>query len=91
MQVQAVLLCAFGASMLIAALGAAANIYVLVVLCRLHVPISFIWTGMPTYALRLCRELPTSPENARLTRLTKWSVISFLVAMVGAGIAGPMM
>jgi hypothetical protein len=46
---------------------------------------------MPAYLLRICHELPTSPENERLVRLAKSSVIAFLVAIIGAGIAGPML
>jgi hypothetical protein len=86
-----VLLSVFVASMLIAAFGIAANIYVLIALRRRGVRLQSTWTGMPTYALRLCRDLPLSPETNRLVRLAKSAVIAFLVAMIGGGISGPML
>jgi hypothetical protein len=78
-------------SLLIGIFGVVANIIVFTALRRRRVPIKFSMSGAPTYLLRLCRELPTSSENDRLVRLAKWSVIAFLVAMIGAGISGPML
>jgi hypothetical protein len=91
MPVRTVLLSVFIVSMLIAVFGMAANIYVLFALRRRRVRFQSAWAGMPTHALRLCRELPPSPERNRLVRLAKSAVIAFLVAMIGAGISGPML
>jgi hypothetical protein len=81
----------FLVSLLIGLFGLVANIVVRSALRRRGVPIRFLMSGMPTYLLRCCRELPTSLENDRLIRLAKSSVIAFLIAMIGAGILGSML
>jgi hypothetical protein len=58
-------------SLLIGVFAVAANIIVFFALRRRRVPIKYPMSGAPTYLLRLCRELPTSPENERLVRLAK--------------------
>jgi hypothetical protein len=91
MSLRSTLDASFLVSLFIGIFAAAANIGVLTALRRRHVPIKFSISGMPTYLLHLCRQLPTSPENARLVRLAQWSLIAFVVAMIGAGISGPML
>lgn len=81
----------FVVSLTIGLLCMIASIAVLVGPRRRRVQIGFVYSGMPTHLLRLCRELPPSPDNAGLVRLAGWSVIGFLIAMVGAGISGPML
>jgi hypothetical protein len=91
MSPQTGLLTGFLASLLIGIFGGVLTILVRIGLRRRRVPIRFGMSGMPTHLLRLCRELPPAPENDRLVRLAKWSLIAFLVAMVGGGITGPML
>lgn len=91
MSPQVGLMTGFVASLLIGLLGGVACIAVRIGLHRRRVPVRFGDSGMPTYLLRLCRELPPTPENARLVRLARWGLIAFLVAMVGGGITGPML
>jgi hypothetical protein len=78
-------------SLLIGTFAVVANIIVFTPLRRRRAPIQLSTSGAPTYLLCLCRELSPSPDNDRLVRLAKWSVIAFLVAMIGAGISGPML
>ena len=90
MSPEATLEVVFIASLLCGLLGMIASIGVQFGLERRGVEMG--WRrSMPTYLLRRCRELPHSPENARLVRLAKWSLMGFLIAMIGAGITGPML
>jgi hypothetical protein len=81
----------FVVSIIIGISGVVTHFIVMVSLYRMRVPMNFFLTGVPSYLLRLSRELQPSPARARLVLLEKWSVIAFLVAMIGAGISGPML
>jgi hypothetical protein len=81
----------FVVSIAIGLSGLLAHFIVLVALYRRRIPMNFFMTGMPSYLLRLSREMPPSPARARVILLGKWSVIAFLVGLAGAGISGPML
>jgi hypothetical protein len=81
----------FVVSIVIGFTGILTHFIVLVALYRMRIPMNFFMTGMPSYFLRLSRELPPSVAKSRLLLLEKWSVIAFLVCVVGAGISGPML
>jgi hypothetical protein len=91
MSLQTGLQTVFLASLLIAVFSIVANIAVRIGLGRRRVPVRFCMSGVPGYLLRRCRKLPPCPENDRPIRLAKWSVIAFLLAMIGGGITGPML
>jgi hypothetical protein len=78
-------------SLLIGVIAAGAHLFVLLSLRRRQVPMQFYLTGMPTYLLKLCRELPPSRERDRLVGLARWSAIALIVAIIGAGVSGPML
>jgi hypothetical protein len=81
----------FVVSIVIGFTGMLTHFIVLVALHRMRIPMNFFMTGMPSYLLRLSRELPPSLARSRLLLLEKWSVIAFLVCVIGAGISGPML
>jgi hypothetical protein len=88
--VETAILGIFFVAMLVAAFGILANTVVYFVLRRRHVAIQFMWSGMPGYLSRLCRQLPPLPENVRLARLAKWSDIALLLGFAVGVITGPL-
>jgi hypothetical protein len=78
-------------SMVIGFSGLVAQVTLWFALRRMRIPMHMFMTRMPPYLLRVSRDLPSSPKKARLILLGNWSVIAFLIAMVGAGISGPML
>src|SRR5271170_1736692 len=81
----------FLTSLVIGFSGVVAHIVVGVALRRRRIPVRFVIAGMPSYFLRLCWELPPSPERSRLVLLGRWSVIAFVTMIVGVGMSGAML
>ena len=81
----------FMCAMFVALVGMVIHFRVLAGLRRRRVAIRYLWSGTPGYLSYLCRQLPPSAENSRLTGLAKFSDILFVLAFVVVVITGPLL
>jgi hypothetical protein len=87
-----VLLTMFMVAGTVVALSIIGNLILYVGLRRRSIQIHSLKYGLPGYLLQLCRQLPPSSANARLSELARWSEIAlwsaFLVGVFGGVLLG---